>query len=164
MLRINTLGRLSVHGDAGPLSGAAAQPRRVAVLALLTRAGERGLTREKIISVLWPDAEEERARRLLTQALYSLRPDLGSEDAIVGLKELRLNRELVTDDAAEFEAALREGALERGAELYVGPFLDGFHLPGCPEFEQWSERERHSLAHDHTEALERDSPPRHVAR
>ena len=42
MLRIKALGSLTIVGDSGPLMGAAAQPRRLAVLALLARAGGRG--------------------------------------------------------------------------------------------------------------------------
>ena len=128
------------------MAGAAAQPRRLALLAMLGVAGERGLTRDKIIGFLWPDADEERARRALTQALYALRQDLGSEEAFLGVKDLRLNPEIISADVVEFRA--RDGCrvLERAVELYRGPFLDGFHLPGAEEFERWSEQERQSLA------------------
>ena len=65
MLRIKCLGQLTVVGEDGELlTGAASQPRRLAILALLARAGERGITREKIIGYLWPDSDDERARRL----------------------------------------------------------------------------------------------------
>src|SRR4029453_3060946 len=60
MFRIKALGSLTIVGGDGPLMGAASQPRRLAVLALLTRAGERGMTRDKIAACLWPDADEER--------------------------------------------------------------------------------------------------------
>jgi DNA-binding SARP family transcriptional activator len=154
-LCVNTLGGLSATRGGAPLSGAAAQPRRLAVLALLARAGDRGVTREKILALLWPDADEERGRKLLTQALYTLRRDLGDEDAIVGLKELRLNPERATSDVTAFEAAVRAGTFDRAAAVYGGAFLDGFHLPSSPEFEQWAERERTALAHEYQAALER---------
>ena len=58
MIRISALGGLSVRQEDGnPLSGAAAQPRRMAILAMLARAGQRGITREKVLSLLWPDAD-----------------------------------------------------------------------------------------------------------
>ena len=82
VLRVHTLGRLHVRGPDGPVSGSAAQPRRLAILALLAAAGEQGLTREKVMAYLWPEAEEERARRSLNQAIYALRQDLGSEDVV----------------------------------------------------------------------------------
>ena len=69
------------------MTGAAAQPRRLAVLALLARAGRPGITREKILALLWPDEPEERARRSLNQAVYSLRRDLGDDDALLGARD-----------------------------------------------------------------------------
>jgi hypothetical protein len=44
----------------GLLSGEAAQPRRLALLALLVRAGDRGISRDRLVGYLWPDADEER--------------------------------------------------------------------------------------------------------
>src|SRR5262245_25751377 len=97
MIRIHTLGGLSVRdGEGKPLAGQAIQPRRLAVLALLARAGERGMLRDKLLTVLWPDADDERGPRALTQALYALRKNLESDDAITGAKELRLNPQLVS--------------------------------------------------------------------
>ena len=138
MLRIKCLGQLTVLRDDGqPLAGAASQPRRLAILALLARAGEKGITREKVIGYLWPDSDEERARRLLSQAVYMLRRDLGSDDAILGVRDLRLGADVITSDVDEFQHALDARAYDRAAELYAGPFLDGFHLPGAGEFERW---------------------------
>ena len=106
MLRIKCLGQLSVLRDDGqPFAGAASQPRRLAILALLARAGDRGITRETVIGYLWPDSDEERARRLLSQAVYMLRRDLGSDDAIVGVRDLRRGAGIVTSDVAEFQEA-----------------------------------------------------------
>ena len=84
MLLIRTLGELGVYDGDRSLSGAAQQPRRLAILALLARAGSRGVSRDHVLAMLWPDADEERARRTLNQALYALRRDLGNEDAISG--------------------------------------------------------------------------------
>ena len=143
-------------GADGPLKGSAAQPRRLAVLVVVARGGERGATRGKLLSLLWPDASEEQGRRVMTQALYALRRDLGggNEDAIVGTRELRLNRDIVWCDAAEFEAALAEGNAAQASTLYVGPFLDGFRLPTAPEFERWVDDERMAIQHRHHAALE----------
>jgi DNA-binding SARP family transcriptional activator len=155
VLEVNTLGRLHVRGESGVISGSAAQPRRLAILALLAAAGQQGLTREKVLAYLWPDTEEERARRGLNQALYALRQDLGSDDVFLGSRDLRLNPDLISSDVAEFEAALQRGRLEDAAARYTGSFLDGFHLPGAPEFERWAEEERASLARCYAESLEK---------
>jgi Tol biopolymer transport system component/DNA-binding SARP family transcriptional activator len=154
VLRVHTFGRLHVRGtDGGVLSGSAAQPRRLAILALLASAGEQGLTRDKVLAYLWPDAEEERSRRMLNQALYSLRQDLGSDDVFLGTRELRFNPDLVSSDVAEFEEAVSRGKLEDAAARYTGPFLDGFRLPGAPEFDRWAEEERAGLAGSYSESL-----------
>ena len=155
MIRIQTFGCLSVRGDDGrSLSGAAAQPRRMAILALLARAGERGLSRDKLLAMLWPDAEVDRGSRTLAQALYALRKDFAAEDAITGARDLRFDPALVATDVGEFTSALSRGDDARAAELYDGPFLDGFHLAGADEFNRWVERERAALVQDYTRVLE----------
>jgi DNA-binding SARP family transcriptional activator/tetratricopeptide (TPR) repeat protein/TolB-like protein len=123
-------------------------------LALLARAGERGVSRERILSLLWPDADDERGPRALAQAVYALRKELGAEDIIVGAKELRLDPALASSDASEFSAAVSRGDDARAVAWYQGPFLDGFHVPGADEFSRWVERERTALAHDHLRSLE----------
>ncbi|HEX5818316.1 MAG TPA: BTAD domain-containing putative transcriptional regulator [Gemmatimonadales bacterium] len=153
MLRIQTLGGLAVFDGERPLTGAAKQPKRLALLAMLARAGSRGVSRDRLLLMLWPDADEERARRGLNQALYALRQDLG-EAAIAGSVDLRLDPSLITSDAQEFGDARAVGRFEAAAAAWRGPFLDGFNLPGLPEFERWAEAERGTLTHDYCEVLE----------
>lgn len=155
MLRIRTLGGLSVDADGSALSGAATQPRRLAVLALIARAGDRGITRDALIARLWPDTPEESARRALAQSLHALRRDLGHEDLFLGVQEIRLNRAAAACDVMEFEEALAGQELERAASSWGGPFLDGFRLAGAPEFDRWVEEERAGLTHRYHEVLER---------
>lgn len=154
MLLIKTLGGLAVHDGTRALTGAAQQPRRLAILALLARAGDRGVSRDRLLAMLWPEADEERARRGLNQALYALRQDLGSEDAITGNRDLRLDHALVDSDVRLFTEERAAGRFEAAAERWGGPFLSGFNLPGVPEFERWMESERAALAHDYAELLE----------
>jgi DNA-binding SARP family transcriptional activator/TolB-like protein len=152
--RIQTLGGLAVFDGTRPLGGNAQQPRRLAILAVLARAGDRGVNRDRLARLLWGDVEEERARRNLNQALYALRQELGSEDAILGTRELRLNPELIEVDLTGFESAHASGAFEEAARLYGGPFLGDFHLPGVPEFERWVDDERAGIAADYRALLE----------
>ena len=154
MLLIKTLGGLVVYDGARALSGAAQQPRRLAILALLARAGDRGVSRDRLLAMLWPETDEERARRGLNQALYALRQDLGSEDAITGNRDLRLDTSLVDSDVRLFGEERAAGRLEAAAERWGGPFLHGFNLPGVPDFERWMEEERSALSHDYAELLE----------
>ena len=152
--RMQTLGGLAVFDGPRPLGGNAQQPRRLAILAVLARSGDRGVNRDRLAALLWGDVEEERARRNLNQALYALRQDLGAEDAILGTRDLRLNPELVEVDLQAFETARASGAIEEAARLYAGPFLGDFHLPGVPAFARWADEERAGLAADYRAVLE----------
>jgi eukaryotic-like serine/threonine-protein kinase len=154
MKRIQTLGGLAVFDGPRPLGGNAQQPRRLALLAVLARAGDRGVSRDRLATLLWGDVEPDRARRSLNQALYAIRQDLGSEEAILGTRDLRLNSELVEVDLVGFESASASGALEEAARLYEGPFLGDFHLPGVRDFALWAEEERDRLAADYRAILE----------
>jgi serine/threonine-protein kinase len=117
LLYLQTFGRLAVTAEGQPLAGAAAQPRRLALLAMLACAGDRGLTREKLLAFFWPDADEERGRRGLSQALYALRQDLGNEEVILGSRDLRLNADVLRSDVADFAAAASGGQWEKAAGL-----------------------------------------------
>ena len=154
MIRVRTLGGLSASRDDQPPSGAATQPRRLAVLALVARAGDRGITREHLLAQLWPDADVEGGRRALSQALHALRADLHDE-LFIGVQELRLNLAVATCDVLDFEAAMAAHDWERAATAYAGPFLQGFRLAGAAEFDRWMEEERTHLAHRYAELVER---------
>ena len=126
MLRLQTLGSVFVAADSGqPLGGAASQRRTLALLAALAVAGEGGLSRDKIVGLLWPETDSERARHSLTQALYAARRALEADDLFSVNADVRLNRQRIVCDVNELEAALDAGDLERGVALYTGPFLDG---------------------------------------
>ena len=155
MLRLNTFGRLFVQRDGQRLSGAAAQPRRLALLALLAASGDKGMTRDRLLAMVWSETDEERARKGLNQALYALRQEMGADEIFLGTQDLRLNPDLVTSDVALFTAALRADRLEQAAGEYAGPFLEGFHLSDAPEFERWLEEQRAELARDYCVVLER---------
>jgi adenylate cyclase len=153
MKRIQTLGGLAVFDGARLLGGSAQQPRRLAILAVLARAGGRAVSRDRLVALLWPDTDEERGRRSLNQALYGLRQELGSEEAILGTRDIRLNPDLVETDVGEFEAAAASGALEEAARSYR-PFLGDFNLPGAVEFARWAEEEREALTGEYRRILE----------
>ena len=70
-------------GDGVPYVGPAAQRRRLLLLTVLAAVGRRGISRDKVLSFLWPDADGEQARQALYQALHVVRRAFGQE-AIVG--------------------------------------------------------------------------------
>ena len=147
MFRLRTFGGAALFADGRALQGAVAQRRRVALLTLLAVAGDAGMSRDKLIAFLWPESGSESARHTLSQWLHLLRRDLGASDVISGAADLRLNPERVTSDVVDLQRAIAAGDLESAVALYEGPFLDGFHLSGSPEFERWVDGERDRFAH-----------------
>src|SRR5215471_10857357 len=142
-LRIKALGVLCVldrHGE--PIPAAASLRRPMAVLVAAAIAGDRGITRDKVLGLLWPEASAERARHSLTQAIYNARRVTDLDDLFLTHGVLRVNPELVTSDVADFEQAVRDHDLERIVELYDGPFLDGFYVSSSAEFDQWVATQR----------------------
>src|SRR5207249_81244 len=84
MLHLKTCGGLSVEAEGASASGAAQRRKTLALLALLAAAGRRGMSRDKLITYLWPDADVEHGRNLLNQACYALRRDLHAPELILG--------------------------------------------------------------------------------
>lgn len=145
-LRLLTFGGLNLLVDGQSTTGSATRRRRLALLALLAVARDRGLNRDKVQAYLWPESDTERARHGLSQLVYFQRRHLGGGELFLGRKTLRLNREAITTDVWEFEDALDAGAPEAAVRLYAGPFLDGFFLRGAPGFERWADDQRGRLA------------------
>jgi DNA-binding SARP family transcriptional activator/TolB-like protein len=151
-LRLRTFGGLWIERP-GAESDTAARPRTLALLAILATADAAGITRERVMAVLWPEADEDRARHALSQALYNLRRDLG-DDIVLSTPALRLDPALISSDVADFQAAVAAKSWETAAALYAGPFLDGFHLADGPEFERWAESQRATFATAGIRAIE----------
>jgi DNA-binding SARP family transcriptional activator/tetratricopeptide (TPR) repeat protein len=154
MLHLKTFGGLSVEIDGIPGTGAAQQRKTLGLLALLAAAGERGLSRDKLIAALWPETDAGHGRGLLKQACYALRRDLQSGDLFLGSIQLRLNPAVISSDVEAFASALEENDPARAVSSYTAPFLDGFYLNGGGEFETWAETERARLASQCGAALE----------
>ena len=155
---LRTFGGLSLTGESGPVTGAATQRRKLALLAVLATGGQRGVSRDRLLALFWSESDAEHARHALTQSLSALRRELGSDDLFLGSADLSLNTAVIESDVAALETALARGELERAAALYIGPFLDGIHLDhahASPELERWVEAERSRLAGLIAEALER---------
>ena len=152
MAHLFTLGGLSLDGHGIP-EHLSSRPRRRAmvVLAVIARAGARGISRERLASLFWPDSDDERARQLLRQTLYDLRKDAG--ELLLGGNDLRLDSNVITSDLETFERHLAAGRLADAAGLYRGPFLHGVHVRGASEFERWADTERGILARRYYSAV-----------
>lgn len=154
LFRFHTLGSLSLHDRSGAaVPGHASQRRRLALLAVLAAAGDRGRNRDSLLALLWPDASPERARHSLEQLLYAIRTSVHDE-LFLGVNPISLNPKVIRSDVAEFERALAESRFEDAVAEYGGPFLQGFVLPDALEFEPWVDSERARLATSYARALE----------
>ena len=148
--RLLALGGLALLAPDG--SVVRQQRRRLALLALLAAGGKRGVSRDKLILWLSPQSTTDSARHSLHQLLYYLRQQAG-DSAFIGTDPLSLNPEVFASDYGDFERAVENGSLAEAAELYKGPFLDGFHLPDSAEFDQWAMGERSRLASIYSELI-----------
>ena len=153
--RLDVLGNMDlVNDEGGRVLSVIAQPRRIALLAyLVARADEPFKRRDRIVSVFWPDLDEEKGRHALRQALYVLRGSLGSEAVTSrGDDEISVPTSVLWCDARAFEAALAENRPDVAMELYRGPLLPGFYLTDVIEFEHWLDNERLRMERLATEA------------
>ncbi len=148
MIDLRTLGTLDLRTREGAeLRSVLTQPRRAALLFYLALARPRGFhRRDTLLALFWPEADTERARTALRQAVYFLRRSLG-ETTIVsrGDGELGLEPGVVSCDAVEFEALADAGEPERALALCQGDLLPGFFVEDAPAFERWLEEERKRL-------------------
>jgi TolB-like protein/Tfp pilus assembly protein PilF len=154
MNRLKLFGGAALDAQTGPITGRAAQRHRLALLALLATTRRQYRSRDQLVALLWPDADAERGRKLLSDSIYRINQALGG-DAVTGTGEdVRLNRAQLGCDVADFELAVESSDNRRVVDLYAGPFLDGFYLPHASEFDQWMEIERAQYARSAAKAVE----------
>jgi len=156
MLLLQTFGGLTLSDAATHTPIGAPRRKPLALLALVAEGRHRGVEREWIMAMLWPELTEARARRALSQTLYALRREL-SADVLLDNPRLVLDPTRIAVDASAFEELARPGRgareLERAVAAYTGPFLDGVAFDGCIEFDQWADGVRAAYARAYQGAL-----------
>lgn len=128
------LGPLTLQASAGsaPLRlGRKSQ----ALLACLAGHGAAGVSRSKLIALLWADQPEEDARAALRQCLHQLRRALPQAGEWIGSggEDLALDPSCCEVDLWRFEAlaaSANPAALAAAARLWRGDFAQGLELPG----------------------------------
>ena len=151
------LPRFSVLGsvDVGGVPGAVrllSQPKLLTLVVYLTLMRRRGFqSRERLLTVFWPDQSTEKARSSLRSALYALREMLGVDLVVRRGDDLSVDPEKICCDAYEFTDAIKADMLARALELYRGPVLEGYY-PETAELQHWLEEER-----EHYRALAADA-------
>ena len=150
--RLLVLGPASLTDSRGePLPGMG-PGKPLAMLAYLAIHGTA--QREELVSLLWPEMPENRARNAFRQTLHRLRGALGNEllSSEREMVSVRLGDGL-SCDAVEFQQAASHD-LEHALSLYRGPFLGGLNV-GSSAFEQWTEGQRDRLDAQYRGALAR---------
>lgn len=164
-LSLSLLGTFQVMLDEEPVTAFETDKGR-ALLAYLALESEQPHRRERLAGLLWPERPERRARRNLSQTLFSLRKTIVDRKArrpflLITPQTLQFNRASEHYlDVTEFRSLLvtcqnhrhRHLAaceeclvrLRQAVALYRGSFLAGLSLAGSPSFEEWAllERER----------------------
>ncbi len=124
-LRIHTLGRLEILIDDKPLKWSRRSPERPLALLLALVAAGGTIDRERLLDLLWPDLEADKAYHALESTLYRLRNLLGLRQIIVSKgHRLHLERDQVFVDLWHLKERLEE--LERVSTR--GDLLKAFFL------------------------------------
>ena len=118
MLHLRTFGGALVESDATPLGPAAGQRRVLALLSIIACGGAKGVTRDAVLALLWPDSDQEKARQALNQALYHTKRALQVDELLLKGTDLRLDPEIIRADVAEFERLLDAGDPGAAVALY----------------------------------------------
>lgn len=154
MPRVKLLGGALVEDEGGMANPISSRRYPLALLALLSTAPSRTLSRGKLVGLLWPDAPERTARNRLTSCVYEVRHAFG-DDALLSLgADVRLAGGGLDCDVRAFADAIERRDYRAAVALYSGPFLDGFALPDTPEFEHHVDRLRTRFQSDQRAALE----------
>src|SRR5262245_43683772 len=148
--------------------------KHLALLAYLAVEQRHSHSRDTLLGLLWPEADEDAARNNLRVALADLRRLLGEGDAPFLLAS-RHNVQFAPAsdhalDVAAFSSLLAEcrahthdapancdacmARLAQAVELYRGDFLAGFALPDSSEFEEWALVVREQLHQQVLDALD----------
>jgi adenylate cyclase len=154
VLHLKTFGGCVVTRDGAPLDSLSGQRKGLALIALIAASGEHGVSREMLLSYLWPESSEPRARTSLNQLIHAIRQQLGTPDLLIGTTVLRLNPDRITSDISQFRLAIKQGNHEEAVALHTGPFLDGFYMRGADELERWISTTRADLARNAARSIE----------
>jgi TolB-like protein/DNA-binding SARP family transcriptional activator len=152
-VHLRFFGGAGLYVDGMPVGGRAAHRRRLALLAIMSAAPPAGVSRERLVALLWPDASADKGRRLLSEAVYQIRKELG-DLALVGSGEmLAVDATVLPSDVREFREAVANGRLAEAATLYTAPFLDAWYVEEAPDFERWASETRQALEGEYRIAL-----------
>ena len=151
--RLKALGSFGLWVGDAQIPEPATRKARAVLVYLALNAGTP-VAREKLLDLLWPEADPERARASLSTALWSIRKLLRGA-GVDGGEFIDSNNTAITwsshgeVDAVEFSRLARSGdagAREAAIALYAGDFL-------TDDYDDWAIAERERLAADYERLL-----------
>ena len=137
--------RLRVFGTPALLQAASAEPllpERLTQLAVVLAARDDWTTRDQVIALLWPELDEDAARRNLRKLLFRARRQPWFDGLRVRIDALHWRAE---SDLRDFEAACAQQDWTRAVSAYGGTFCDGFEHKASEPFVEWLRFERNRL-------------------
>jgi DNA-binding SARP family transcriptional activator len=161
-VRLRLLGPARVELGTPPVSVDLAAHKGAALMFYLAARPEQPVTRTRLIALLWEESDEQEGRNSLSTALSRLRRGLPGVpvhplgDSLVwrpdatspAWTDLGAFLELTRPSASRAE-------LTAAVALWRGPFLEGFDLRDCTDWDEWLELERATWQQRMLDALER---------
>lgn len=95
--------------------------------------------RERLVTLLWPRANESEGRHSLATALSFLRRAIGSDCFEADRDRVRLTNVLIHLDLLDLNS---EERTRNGPPIMPRPFLDGFDVGDAPDFDLWIDSQR----------------------
>ncbi|HEY8657275.1 MAG TPA: BTAD domain-containing putative transcriptional regulator [Candidatus Limnocylindria bacterium] len=149
-LRVLLLGAPLIAVGRTPI---ATDTRKATALLAYLAVSEQPQRRATLAALLWPDADEQKARGALRRTLSVLRTALGDRWLEADGETIDLERSHARIDVAEFRTAIADGRLSDAAKLYRGDLLAGFSLRDSPAFDDWQADQADALRSTYAEVL-----------
>src|SRR5262245_36465151 len=138
--------RLRLFGNPALLQAAGAEPllpERMTQLAVVLAARGDWTTRDRVSALLWPELNDEAARRNLRKLLFRARRQPWFDGVQTRTDALRWCAEC---DLHDFETAVARQDWALAVAAYGGVFCDGFEHKATEPFVEWLQFERNRLA------------------
>jgi serine/threonine-protein kinase len=146
MLRLLTFDGVALMRDGQVVPAVQNRRQALALLVVLAARGARGMAREELLDLFWPDGGVKDPRHSLDQLVSLTRAAAGGAPLLAGTATLRLDPAGVRTDVEAFEAARREQRLDEMVSLYRAPFAEGLATGGSGPLRQYVDAARARFA------------------